>query len=91
MGVDGTIVTPLKSDNRALPLACVVVRDGRGYGGQHVIIDVDSLLLNRDIGGLGSMSENPVALFKKNSSRSRPAQLSSLAVSSRNDPAESTC
>ncbi len=64
LGVDGTIVTSLKTDNRASPLAPVVVRDGGGLG-RVAIVDVDGLLLNRNIGGLGSMGENPVALFRE--------------------------
>ena len=64
LGVDGTIVTSLKTDNRASPLAAVVVRGGAGTG-RIAIVDVDGLLLNRNIGGLGSMGENPVALFQE--------------------------
>ena len=65
LGVDGTIVTSLKTDNRASPLSQVVVRAGSGNDGRIAIVDVDGLLLNRNIGGLGSMGENPVALFRE--------------------------
>ncbi len=65
LGVDGTIVTSLKTDNRASPLSRVVVRAGDEPGGRIAIVDVDGLLLNRNIGGLGSMGENPVALFRE--------------------------
>jgi protease-4 len=43
----------------------VVVRAGNGSGGRIAIVEVDGLLLNRNIGGLGSMGENRVALFQE--------------------------
>ena len=65
LGMDGTIVTSLKTDNRASQLSRVVVRQGEAAGSTIAIVDVDGLLLNRNMGGLGSMGENPVALFRE--------------------------
>jgi protease-4 len=65
LGVDGTIVTSLKTDNRASRLSRVVVRPGSASAGSIAVIDIDGLLLNRNLGGLGSMGENPVALFRE--------------------------
>ena len=65
LGMDGTIVTSLKTDNRASRLSRVVVRQGEAAGSTIAIVDVDGLLLNRNMGGLGSMGENPVALFRE--------------------------
>ena len=61
LGMDGSITTSLKTDNRASRLTRVVVREGAGNS--IAIVDIDGLLLNRNMGGLGSMGENPVALF----------------------------
>ncbi len=63
LGMDGSITTSLKTDNRASRLARVVVREGASN--TIAIVDIDGLLLNRNMGGLGSMGENPVALFRE--------------------------
>ena len=72
LGVDGTIDTSLKTDDRPSPLSQVVVRSDSGNGGRIATVDADGLLLNRNIGGFGSMGENPVALFVANPQGSPP-------------------
>ncbi len=66
MTMDGQLSTVMKTDNTASKLNSVPV-----YGSQHtaspsvVVLDVDGILLNKNIAGLGSMGENPVALFRE--------------------------
>lgn len=64
LGMDGTIVTSLKADNRASRLSRVVVRSGSSSNAI-AVVDIDGLLLNHNMAGMGSMGENPVALFRE--------------------------
>jgi len=57
LGVDGTIDTSLKTDDRPSPLSQVVVRSDSGNGGRMASVSADGLLLNRNIGGFGSMGK----------------------------------
>lgn len=54
-------------DNRAslLKQVCVEGNASHMHAGKIAVIDVDGLLVNKSIGGLGSMGENPVALFRE--------------------------
>jgi len=65
LGMTGNLVTSMRTDNRASRLAAVPVGRGSAACGTIAIVDVDGLLLNRNIGGFGSMGENPVALFRE--------------------------
>lgn len=72
MGVDGDIkmagevTTVTRTDNTASPVHPVVVDGNASCGGRRVaIIDVDGILVDRVVGGIGSMGENPVALFRE--------------------------
>ncbi len=69
VGMTGDMTTSMKTDNTASRLASVVVyRQGTGSQnacGKVAIIDVDGVLINKNIGGMGSMGENPVALFRE--------------------------
>ncbi len=73
MNMNGQLSTVVRSDNTASRLASVPVYASAAYtasaGGTAVgkiaVIDVDGLLVNKNIGGLGSLGENPVALFRE--------------------------
>jgi len=65
LGMSGDITTSMRTDNRASRLATVTIGRGATGCGKVAIVDVDGLLLNRNIGGFGSMGENPVALFRE--------------------------
>jgi protease-4 len=65
LGMSGNLVTSMRTDNRASRLATVTVEGAAGSGGTVAIVDVDGILLNRNLGGFGSMGENPVALFRE--------------------------
>jgi protease-4 len=53
-------------NNTAPRMRTVVVGDPCNYGDAKVgIIDVDGVLLNKNMTGLGSMGENPLALFRE--------------------------
>lgn len=65
--MNGEIKTVMKSDNTASRLATVPVYANPSCqsSGCIAILDVDGLLLNKNVNGLGSMGENPVALFRE--------------------------
>ena len=65
LGMSGDLTTSMRTDNRASRLATVTIGRGATGCGKVAIVDVDGLLLNRNIGGFGSMGENPVALFRE--------------------------
>ena len=68
MSMSGQVSNVMKTDNQASRLASVPV-----YAASHaapsissvVVIDVDGIMVNKNIGGVGSMGENPVALFRE--------------------------
>lgn len=67
MDMSGQVTTTMRADNSASRLASVPV-----YGNAQTrcdskvaVIDVDGVLVNRSQSGLGSMGENPVALFRE--------------------------
>ena len=69
MDMSGDVKTSIKADNTASRLASVVI-NGSGSTkqracGKVAIIDVDGVLINKNINGMGSMGENPVALFRE--------------------------
>jgi protease IV len=69
MDMSGDMSTTMKTDNTASRLRSVPVYDGHNSSNatlsKIVVLDVDGLLLNKNIAGLGSMGENPVALFRE--------------------------
>lgn len=69
MDMSGDMKTSMKTDNTASRLASVVVNRPssatKGACGKVAIIDVDGILINKNISGMGSMGENPVALFRE--------------------------
>ena len=67
MKMDGEMSTVMKTDNTASRLASVPVYANPSCAAQAkvAVVDVDGLLINKNIGGLGSMGENPVALFRE--------------------------
>ncbi len=67
MDMSGEISTVIKSDNRASRLVSVPVyaKPGSTTVGKVAVLDVDGLLLNRNMSGYGSMGENPVAIFRE--------------------------
>jgi protease IV len=67
MSMTGQVSTSMRTDNTASRLVSTPVY-GNGhnlYSGKICVIDVDGLLLNRNNSGVGSMGENPVALFRE--------------------------
>ncbi len=70
MKMSGNMNTSMKTDNTASRLASVVIQPGREFSvnqqaGKVAIVDIDGILINKNISGLGSMGENPVALFRE--------------------------
>ncbi len=69
MKMSGNMNTSMKTDNTASRLISVMIHSGNKSNcapiGKVAIIDVDGILINKNISGLGSMNENPVALFRE--------------------------
>lgn len=74
MDMSGEVSTVMRTDNTASRLSAVPVyeasdqngSDGiQNRSGKVAVIDIDGILINKNIGGLGSMGENPVALFRE--------------------------
>lgn len=66
MNMSGDVTTIMRTDNTASRLASVPVRGGsQTCKGRICVVDVDGLLVNKNMSGLGSMGENPVALFRE--------------------------
>lgn len=80
MNMSGQVATTMRSDNRASRLVSVPVYGKPEFGtsnsglsgapnctamGRIAVLDVDGLLVNKNIGGFGSLGENPVALFRE--------------------------
>lgn len=64
MKMQGNMNASMKTDNTASRLASVHLQ-GRSTAGRIAIVDVDGLLVNKNSSGLGSLGENPVALFRE--------------------------
>lgn len=67
MDMSGDMSTTMRTDNTASRLASVPVYASQGscHAGKVAVIDVDGLIVNKNMGGMGSMGENPVALFRE--------------------------
>ena len=69
MTMSGNMSASMKTDNTASRLVSVVIPPGNTLAcqraGKVAIVDIDGILINRNISGLGSMGENPVALFRE--------------------------
>lgn len=62
------VKTQSPPDNRASSIRARTIRSDHSgaYSGNRIaIVDIDGVLLNRNMTGLGSMGENPVALFRE--------------------------
>ena len=55
----------LETSNRSTPLQAVTVSGKPTHKGKIAILEIDDFLVDRNIGGIGSMGENPVALFRE--------------------------
>jgi protease IV len=69
MTMSGEMATVMRTDNRASRLRVVPVYAASAQNVRHApsvaVIDVDGLLVNRNLSGFGSFGENPVALFRE--------------------------
>ncbi|MGB7347103.1 MAG: S49 family peptidase [Pirellulaceae bacterium] len=65
MNMAGDMSMSMKTDNSASRLSAVTVSGHPQAGKKIAVVDVDGLLINQNVSGLGSMGENPVALFKE--------------------------
>lgn len=65
MDVSGSVATSLKSDNTASRLSKVTITGNCRSKRKVAIIEVDGLMINKNISGTGSLGENPVALFRE--------------------------
>jgi len=69
MDMSGEISTVMRTDNRASQLVSVPVYSSPATEGPRVgkvaVVDVDGLLINKNLSGFGSLGENPVALFRE--------------------------
>lgn len=61
----GAIKTILAADNSASPVQARRLPSEPRCATKIALIDVDGLLVNRNLTGLGSLGENPVALFRE--------------------------
>lgn len=66
MKMSGEVSTVMRTDNTASHLVSVPI-----YGSKHkeagrvCVVDIDGLLINKNMSGMGSMGENQVALFRE--------------------------
>ncbi len=67
MNMAGEVTTIMRTDNRASRLNSLPVyaSPNQPSCGKIAVLDVDGLLVNQNLSGLGSMGENPVALFRE--------------------------
>lgn len=66
MKMSGEVATVMRSDNKASHLVSVPVYGKTSVNANRVcVIDVDGLLINKNMSGMGSLGENPVALFRE--------------------------
>ncbi len=65
MQLSGDIDASLKNDNTASRLTAVTVSGSNCSDRRIAILEIDGLLINRNVSGFGSMGENPVALFRE--------------------------
>ena len=67
MKMTGEVSTVMRTTNAASRLASVPVyaSPGQASARRICVVDVDGLLLNKNMSGLGSLGENPVALFRE--------------------------
>jgi len=65
MKMIGDLNTSIKANNTASPLSPVTVEGNVHSSGRIAVIDIDGFLVNQNGSGIGSMGENPVALFQE--------------------------
>jgi len=63
--MNGNVQTSFKTDNTASAYKMIVVQGPPTCGARVAIVDVDGLLVQQNISGIGSMGENPVAMFRE--------------------------
>lgn len=63
--MSGDIITHVPTENTASRLQTRVVAGNAGCDRRVAVIDVDGLLLDRNLSGYQSLGENPVALFRE--------------------------
>ena len=63
--MQGQVTTRTPSDNLVSRLCTWTLPGGPSSGPAVAIIEVDGLLINKNLKGVGSMGENPVALFRE--------------------------
>lgn len=61
----GDVTTRTPPDNTACELTSTALPGNAPCGSAVAIIDVDGLLVNKNLRGLGSMGENPVSMFRE--------------------------
>ncbi len=69
MDMSGEVSTVMRTDNRTSRLTTVPVYASSSQPsaaeGTVAVIDIDGLLINKNLSGFGSLGENPVALFRE--------------------------
>ena len=67
MNMSGEVSTVMRTDNTASRLMSVPVyaRQQQMKAPRVCVVDVDGLLVNKNLSGMGSFGENPVALFRE--------------------------
>src|SRR5687768_2419811 len=79
--INGRISAELPPVHNACPLVEMPLPGSNRCAGKVAIIDVDGLLVNADMTGLGSMGENPVSLFRERLDRAaRDSQVKGIVV-----------
>jgi protease-4 len=65
MSMSGDLTTSIRPDNTASRLQQIVISGNAQGPNKIAVIGIDNLMVNRNLSGLGSMGENPVALFRE--------------------------
>ncbi len=66
MKMSGDVSTSVRTDNTASHLVSVPVYGSASKdAGRVCVVDIDGLLVNKNMSGMGSMGENPVSLFRE--------------------------
>lgn len=65
MEMTGDLSTSIRQDNTASPLKFVQVQGDSQSSNRVAVLEIDGLILNKNLTGYGSMGENPVALLRE--------------------------
>jgi protease-4 len=63
--MSGDLTTSIRQDNTASRLQQVVISGNAQGPNKIAVVGIDNLMVNRNLSGLGSMGENPVAFFRE--------------------------